>query len=187
MRRLLVLAVMILPLLPARADALTVAEVIDLKRAGLSDEILLALIEVDARVYSIDKATLKQLKDAGISERVIVAMIRSGRTQPVQAAAPVPAAPVEAPPPQVVVIEHEQPVVQEVAVPIAVPVYVPVVTHVRSRHRARVPFNPAVPPVVPTIGLDAIPESVQRQKAPEPVYWGWGGKLRPDAWKPAKH
>jgi hypothetical protein len=186
MRRLLVLAVMILPLLPARAEALTVAEVIDLKRAGLTDEILLALIEVDARVYSIDKATLTELKNAGVSERVIVAMIRSGRTQPVQPAAPVPSEPVGPPPPQVIVIEHDQPVVREVAVPVAVPVYVPVITHVRTRHRANVPFNPAVPPVVPTIGLNAIPESVQRQKAPEPVYWGWGGKLRPDAWKPAK-
>ena len=97
----------------------------ELSKAGLSDQVLLALIEVDRSVFTIDAPTLKMLKDAGVSEAVIVAMIRSGRTappvsldeQPIE-----PPPPFVAPEPQVVVIEHEVPVVREV--PVAVPVYI---------------------------------------------------------------
>ena len=35
--------------------------------------------------------------------------------------------------------------------------------------------------------LGAPPPPLYQQKAQKPVYWGWGGKLRPDAWKPADH
>jgi len=66
-------------LLPARADALTVRDVVELTRAGLGEEVLLALIEVDRSVFPIDAATLKELKVNGVSERVIAAMVRSGR------------------------------------------------------------------------------------------------------------
>jgi hypothetical protein len=29
-----------------------------------------------------------------------------------------------------------------------------------------------------------LPVSRPSPRQVEPVYWGWGGKLRPDAWKP---
>jgi hypothetical protein len=152
---------------PARADAITLQEIIELSRAGLGEEVLLALIEVDQRVFQVDPETLRTLKKAGVSEKVIVAIIKSGRPpQPaLQAAAPLEVVEPETPAPQVVVIERE-PIVREVPVAVAVPVYVPVVRS-RSRHvddddRDRTPRRPA-----------------------EPVYWGWGGKLRPDAWKPS--
>ena len=106
----------------SRAEAVTVRDLVELSKAGLSDQVLLALIEVDRSVFTIDAPTLKMLKDAGVSEAVIVAMIRSGRTappvsldeQPIE-----PPPPFVAPEPQVVVIEHEVPVVREV--PVAVP------------------------------------------------------------------
>ena len=44
--------------------------------------VLLALIEVDRSVFTIDTPTLKKLKEAGVSETVIVALIRSGRPAP---------------------------------------------------------------------------------------------------------
>jgi hypothetical protein len=171
-------AVLLLTLVPARASALTVRDVIELTRAGLGDEIILALIDVDPSVFPIDSATLKRLKEAGVSERVILAMVRSAR---LPAITPDPVAveqPVPTPEPQVVVIEHhDSPQVREVAVPVAVPVYIPVRTrghhdsgHDRADHNAD-PANDRT--------------HREREKRTEPVYWGTGGKLRPDAWQPS--
>ena len=185
MRLALAAAVLLLAATVGRAEALTIRDVIELTKAGISEEVLLALIEVDAGVYANDPATLKALKDAGVSERVMVALVRSGRERP---PAPPPAAPAAEdpppPPPPVVVIERQEPQVQQVVVP--VPVYVPVYTTPVRPHRARerrpgtdfvpsnyVPFSPA-PAVI--------------RQAPEPVapvYWGFGGKRRPDAWAPS--
>lgn len=165
-----------------RAEAVTVKDIIDLSRAGLGDEVLLALIEVDGGVFTIDKETLTKLKSAGVSNKVIEAMVRSGRSRPEPA--PVVTQP-EPPPPQIVVVEHEHPaMVQQVVVP--VPVYVPVVGRSRPRGHMHQPVQPppgfgsSVPGFIPVL-----PQQVAPPKAPEPVYWGWGGKLRPDAWKPA--
>ena len=149
----------------ARAEALTVRDIIELSKSGLSDEILVALIDVERKVFPVDTATLKQLKEAGVSDRVIVAMVRSGRIEPQVseppalsergAAARVEQARVEGP--QVVVIEHREPApvrqiheVREVVVP--VPVYVPVVTrHRRGGHVVEQPPVPIAP--MSTIGL----------------------------------
>lgn len=167
------------------AEALTVKDIIDLSRAGLGDEVLLALIEVDGGVFTIDKETLTGLKAAGVSNRVIEAMVRSGRARPEPPRVVYP----EAPPPQVVVVEHERPPVQQVVqqVVVPVPVYVPVVSRARSRGHVVQPsvhappgFGASVPGFIPVF-----PQPVAPRKASEPVYWGWGGKLRPDAWKPA--
>jgi hypothetical protein len=83
------------------------------------------------------------------------------------------------PEPQVVVIDHE-PAVREVMVP----VYVTVPTHGRSRrspapatsstYETFVPFQQGPPVVRPRV-----------EEPKQPVYWGFGGKLRPDAWQPA--
>jgi hypothetical protein len=173
MRRIaLLLAIPLLFVLPARADALTVRDIVELTGAGLGEDVLLALIEVDRSVFPIDTATLKRLKGAGVSERVILAMVRSGRAQPVVAEPVAVDEPSQqpAPEPQVIVIDHhDAPQIREV--PVAVPVYVPyfvrsardgsVDNHQRGTGHA-VPVKPA-----------------------EPVYWGFGGKLRPDAWQPS--
>ena len=168
MTRWAVLPMMVLTLAaaPLRAEAVTLQEIIDLSRAGLGEEALLALIEIDPRVFPVDAASLQTLKKAGVSERVIIAVIKSGRApavmlEPEPFVEPQPDPP---PPPQVVIVERE-PVVREVVVPIAVPIYVPVT---RSYNR------------------DFRDEDDRRfRKTAEPVYWGFGGKLRPDAWTPA--
>jgi hypothetical protein len=179
-----------LSLSPVRAEAVTLREIIDLTRAGLGDEVLLALIEIDPRVYPIDPATLRMLKEAGVSEKVIVAIVKSGRTpapqpepQPLPVAPSDPPDPPEPPEPRVIVIDHERPVVREVAVP--VPVYVAVPTH-RARTVHPTVDNRTVGGVVTTSG-NRIPAEYlvdQPRKPAEPVYWGWGGKRRPDAWQP---
>lgn len=175
-----------LSLVPARADALTVRDVVELTRAGLGEEVLLALIEVDRSVFPIDAATIKELKASGVSERVIAAMVRSGREapppEPVVSETPQPMTP----PPQVVVIDHrEAPEVREVVreVPVAVPVYIPVATSRSIHSRTDVGANG-----IPISSDRWIAEHMPQQQAPvhrkEPEYWGFGGKLRPDAWKP---
>ena len=155
-----------LALSPARADAVTLREIVDLTKAGVGEEVLLALIEIDQRVFPIDPATIRALKEAGVSEKVIVAIVRSGRTrapqldvEPVQVPYDPPA---PQPAPQVVVVERERPVVHEVGVP--VPVYVPVAVDRRSKSARD-------------------DRDDHSRKAAEPVYWGWGGKRRPDAWQ----
>jgi hypothetical protein len=174
MRRLVILAVLLLAPAAAAAQTVNVRDIVELSKAGLGDEALLALIEVNQPIFTINAETLKGLKEAGVAPDVITAMIRSGRTPPVPAASAA-AEPLDPPPsapaPQVVVIDHhdEEPQIREV--PVAVPVYVPVVT--RSRHRGdridRGDDHTSRPPV---------------SRPVDPVFWGFDGKLRPDAWKP---
>lgn len=169
MRRLLVVLILgFVPVTAAAQQSVTVRDIIELSKAGLGEEAILALIDVNQPVFPVDIDTLKRLKDAGVRPNVIVAVIKSGRTTPLS---PEPLElPPPAPEPQVIVVEHHQeaPVVREVHVP--VPVYVAVPTR---RIRRVDDHHPGRPPVVHP------PKSV------EPVYWGWGGKRRPDAWKTA--
>jgi hypothetical protein len=170
---------------PSRAEAITLREIVELTRAGLSEDVLLALIEVDQRVFSIDPETLKSLKDAGVSPAVIVAIIKSGRMPQPQPEPVVDVQPPDPPPPQVVVVER--PVVHQVAIAVPVPIYVAVGSRSHTRHRdpyvdsyvaTATPFAPYGRIVSPTI------DRPEPRKRPEPVYWGFGGKLRPDAWQP---
>ena len=164
MRRFL--SILLLVALPASASAqgslLTVRDIVDLTKAGLGDEALIALIEVNRPIFPVDVDTLKSLKASGVAPSVIVAMIKSGREAPppppVPVEVPVVSNPQPLPPPPVVVVEHHERVRE---VPVVVPVYVAVPTRRIVDH----PRRPAAKPV-------------------EPVYWGWGGTLRPDAWKP---
>ena len=184
-RRVLAAATVVVALGLSSAEAVTIQDIIDLKRAGLGEEVLLALIEVDGGVFNIDTATLTKLKQAGVSEKVIEAIVRSGRTRSIEEPPVVEVTPPEPPQPQVVVIEHERPVVQQVAVP----VYVPYVPYIGGRARRHVPAVTA--PYDPSPGFGAAPPLIYQdpyrpqQKPAQPEYWGWGGKLRPDAWKPA--
>jgi hypothetical protein len=158
MRRLTLLLVLALVAGAARAEAITIAEIIELSKTGLSDEVLLALVEIENRVFPVDPETVKALKGGGVSERVIAAIVRHGRAKPLEPVIPaVPASPDMPPPPpqpQVVVIEHREPRVERVReVPVAVPVYVPV--YVRTpRHRdgVRAVQTPVVTPGA-SIGL----------------------------------
>ena len=176
MRRFLIALAVVL--MPAAASAqttqsLTVRDIIELTKADLGEDALLALIEVNRPIFPVDVVTLKSLKDAGVASSVITAMIRSGRTQPPSNPAPQapedPANPVTAvaDAPIVVIEHHEEARVREV--PVAVPVYVAV--PVRRGHRDT--DHPSRPPAVTPI------------RPADPVFWGWGGRLRPDAWKPS--
>jgi hypothetical protein len=193
MRRVLPLLVFTLAISAARADALTIRDIIELSRAGLGEDVLLALIEVDRRVFPVDPDTIKQLKESGVPERVIVAVVRSGRTPPIEPAPArtEPRSTVEEP--QVIVIDHGNPppamIVREVAVPVvvSVPVYVPV-TRARRSHPPGADTSPYRTGMIPhaPIGLPHAPMglSPEPRKGPEPASWRWGGRLRPGVWKP---
>ena len=167
------------------AHALTIRDIIELARAGLGEEVILALIEVDRGVYPIDAATLKQLKAAGVGDRVLVALVRSGRETPPLPEPPPQEAAAEAPAPQVVVVDHRdsEERVREVPVPVAVPVYVPI--HPRARHRYPAAINGTYD-ASGFVPFQSGPPAARPEPKPHPpVYWGWGGKRRPDSWDPA--
>jgi hypothetical protein len=65
-------------LLPVMASAVTVDQIVQLSKAGVSDEVLLALIDRDKSVFSIDPEQLVVIERAGVSRAVILAMLKSG-------------------------------------------------------------------------------------------------------------
>lgn len=156
MRRVALAILVMAALGTVPAEAVTVREVIELSKAGVAEEVLLALVEIEPQVFPVDPATVRALKEGGVSDRVIAAMVRHGRTRPIEVAAPAPAEPPQsepAPQPQIVIIDHRDhaPAVREV--PVAVPVYVPVFVHAPRRHDRRI-VNPApVQVVLPSAGL----------------------------------
>src|ERR1700752_4769997 len=138
----------------SRAEAITLAEIMQLTKAGLNEEVLLALSEVDQRVFAIDPDTLKQLKDAGVSPRVIVAIVKSGRMPQPQPEPVVPPEDVRLDPPDPQVVVVDRPVIHEVPVAVPVPFYVAVGDRSRGRHRDRTatPYRPTLtlPPTPPS-------------------------------------
>jgi hypothetical protein len=163
LKRLVFLAILMVGLSASSAYAVSIRDLLELKNAGLSDDVLIALIETDGSVFRLGVSDVRWLKEQGLSERVIVAMLltRKPEIAAQQQQAEASPAPVErvversAPAPVYVTqTQHvTQQVVQEVERPVYVPVYVPVET------RRPEPVKPA-----------------------EPTYWGWGGKQRPDSW-----
>ena len=128
LRRTVFTLLAVVVLAAGRAEAVTIRDVIELSKAGLSEQVLLALIEVDRSVFAIDTATLKQLKEAGVTDPVIVAMIKSGRPRiPDPVPAPIPTTePAPRSVPEVIVIDHHDtpaPAPVVVPYPVAVPVY----------------------------------------------------------------
>ena len=114
----------------------------------------------------------------------MVALVRSGRERRLPEPPPAASRRGGRRHPQVVVIEHHEPrepEVQQVVVP--VPVYVPVYpARPRShRHGDAVDYpRPVESTFVPF--QSGPPVSAPGAARPQPVYWGFGGKLRPDAW-----
>jgi hypothetical protein len=178
MRRVFFVLLVVLSL-AGRADALTLRDIVELNRSGLGEEVLLALIEVNQRIYAIDNETILGLREAGLSEKVIIAIIRSGRTnqqpRPLQVeaepVAPPPAPQVSAAPPVTVEQSNNQTQTVQVAAPF--PVFVPVA--VRPVHRSH--RVDKVDTFVPFQLRDHL-----HDRPREPVFWGWGGKQRPDSW-----
>lgn len=193
--RIVVLVLLCAAFTAVSAEAVTLKDIVDLTRAGLGDEVLIALIEVDGGVFDVDAATLARLKAAGVSEKVIVALVKSGRVRPEPQEPPTLASVVaEQQAPQITYVERASTtIVREVAVP--VPVYVGVPVAVRGRHgrsgdhHSDVDRSDVVQPsiTVPPLLQSELPKYLTDTPPPpknqQPEYWGFGGKRRPDAWK----
>ena len=74
--RTLILMLVVL-CLPATARAVTVRDIIELSKAGLGDDVLVAVIEADRTIFTLDKQQILDLKRAGVSKTVILKMLRS--------------------------------------------------------------------------------------------------------------
>lgn len=113
MRRFLWLPlVAVLAFVPVQASAVTVDQVVALAHAGVTDAVILALIDRDKTIFAIEPDELVTLQRDGLSEAVILAMLKSGREEGEQAAradAAYNAATIAAaiaPAPQTVVVGH---------------------------------------------------------------------------------
>lgn len=147
--------------------ATTAVQLIELSKAGLSDDILIALIQTDGSIFHLTAADILALHRAGLSDKVIMAMTETARTSvrparnddgAAEARQPVPPSASQLAPPTVVnVTQH---VTQQVDAP-------------RQSHSIPYYSVPITVPVFPTF---------VRQPDPPPVYWGFGGERRPDSW-----
>ena len=154
----------------APAYAVSLRDLVDLSKQGLSDELLIALVEAENSVFHLNAADVKSLKEQGLSDRLLIHLLQTPTLRPAEEPRLhiADARPERAPAPaQVVIVDRVE--------TIAVPVYVPVAVagrsprgHDRDHDRDR----------------DTADDEARRKPAP-PQYWGYGGKLRPDAWKPA--
>jgi hypothetical protein len=68
-------------IVPVAASAVTIDQVVGLARAGVTDTVILALIDRDKTIFAIDSDQLLRLQREGVSEPVILAMLKSGRAE----------------------------------------------------------------------------------------------------------
>jgi len=81
----------LLALTAGPAWAVSTRDLVELSKAGLGDDVLVALIEADGTIFNLDAPRILQLRAEGVSERVITAMIRNAShpaSAPAAAAAP---------------------------------------------------------------------------------------------------
>src|SRR5436305_6913766 len=70
---------LVLAALPA--SAVTLQQVVALSKAGVSETVILALIDRDKTIFTIDPEQLVTLKADGVSEQIVLAMLKSGRAE----------------------------------------------------------------------------------------------------------
>jgi len=75
------LALMLLIAIPRAASAATVDQIVALTKAGVAEPVILALIERDKTVFTIEPEQLVNLQRDGVSQTVILAMLKSGRAE----------------------------------------------------------------------------------------------------------
>lgn len=144
--------------LSASAEAVTLRDLVDLSKQGLSDDLLIALVDAEQSVFHLTAAEVRSLKEQGLSDRLLIHLLQTPAIhrapEPKLHLAHTPSAR-SAPPPleRVVIVDRVEHV--------AIPVYVPVA--VRATR-------------------DRDDDRDDGSSAPR-VYWGYGGQLRPGSWK----
>jgi hypothetical protein len=163
--RLLLVGSILLGPAAGTASALTLLDVLKLKAANISDDVLVAVIEADRTVFHLTPEDIVMLRGKGISDKVIIALLQTvNRVQP---------------PPQPPMVPVEDARIPQLQPP--APVVVNVTQTVEQRveqAEPRVVYQSVPYPVV-------VGPAVRRPspRAPEPiVYWGFGGQRRADSW-----
>ena len=87
LRNLVVVGVVLFgALAPRAASAVTLDDIMGLARAGVTDAIILALIDRDKTVFAVEPDQIVKLQRDGLSEAVILALLKSGRNEGDEAA-----------------------------------------------------------------------------------------------------
>jgi len=103
--RLFLLLLVLLGCVPATASAVTIDEVVALSKNGVSEQVIVAVIERDQTLFTLSPALIMKLQRDGLSDRILLALIKSGRpNEPPLAASPVAAAAAPVPPPPVIAV-----------------------------------------------------------------------------------
>jgi hypothetical protein len=68
-------------LAPRAALAITLDQVVALSKSGVTDAVILALIDRDRTVFAIEPEQIVTLQRQGLSEKVILALLKSGRDE----------------------------------------------------------------------------------------------------------
>jgi hypothetical protein len=66
---------------PPTASAITLDQIVSLSKSGVTDTVILALIDRDRTVFAIEPEQIVALQRDGLSEHVILAMLKSGREE----------------------------------------------------------------------------------------------------------
>ncbi len=112
MRALRALGVLlILAVVPATASAVTIDQIVSLKQAGVTDAVVLALIERDHTVFTLQPEQIVALQRDGLSEAIIIAMLKSAQAgddaaRAESAATTAAVAAAIAPAPEVLIVGH---------------------------------------------------------------------------------
>lgn len=77
--RVLPVIVAVLLLAPASARAVTIDDIVALSNAGVTDSILIAVIDADQTVFDLTPQQILELKQAGVSDNVVVKMVGTSR------------------------------------------------------------------------------------------------------------
>jgi hypothetical protein len=106
--RLFLLMLVLLGCVPATASAVTIDEVVALSKSGVSEQVIVAVIERDQTLFTLSPALIMKLQRDGLSDRILLALIKSGRpNEPPLPASPVaPVAAAVPPPPAIAVVGH---------------------------------------------------------------------------------
>ena len=144
------------------ASALSLLDLVKLKTAGISDDVLVAVIEADRTVFQLTPDDIVMLRKQGFSDKVIIALLQTiTKGQPAPQVVPYEMPAAIGPPPQ--------------PAPVVVNVTQTVEQHVDHPAQPHVVYQSVPYPVF----VNANP----RPRAPDPiVYWGFGGERRSDSW-----
>lgn len=91
--------------MPPAGSTVTPDQIVAMSRSGVSDEVILAVIDRDRPVFVLPPEQIVALKNQGLSDGVILAMLRSGRDEPTAGARAAAPAPLETAP-EVLIVGH---------------------------------------------------------------------------------